>query len=69
MPLVINSLRADTQTHTHTHANTHAYRHSRTEAVLRNQARAWFKNATTVRTYTHNNGACIHPYRNTMLPY
>ena len=27
------------------------------------------KNVTTVRIYTHNNGACIHPYRNTMLPY
>ena len=27
------------------------------------------KNMTTVRIYTHNNGACIHPYQNTMLPY
>ena len=30
---------------------------------------AIIKNANTVRIYTHNNGACIHPYRNTMLPY
>ena len=48
MPLVINSLRGR---HTHTQTNTHAYRHSRTEAILRNQvhagrrpALAWFKN-------------------------
>ena len=37
-PLVINILGADTQTRTHT--NTHVYRHSQTEAILRNQARA-----------------------------
>ena len=33
MPLVTNSLGADTQTHT----QTQAYRHSWTEAILRNQ--------------------------------
>ena len=35
-PLVIHSLRGG-------HTHTDAYRHSRTEAILRNQARAWFK--------------------------
>ena len=40
-PLIINSLRrADTQIYTHTYT----YRHSRAEAILRNQVRAWFKN-------------------------
>ena len=34
--LVINSLRADTQTHTHTDV--------RMESILRNQVHAWFKN-------------------------
>ena len=29
-----------TYTHTHTHTHTQAYRHSRTEAILRNQAHA-----------------------------
>ena len=38
-PLVINSLGGG---HTHTHTHTHAY--IRTETILRNQARAWFKN-------------------------
>ena len=33
-PIVINSLKGG-----HTHTNTHAYRRSRTEAILRNQAR------------------------------
>ena len=38
-PLVINSLGGGhTNTHTHTHTHTQAYRHSRTEAILRNQA-------------------------------
>ena len=49
MPLVINSLgggdthahaHAHAHAHTHTRARAHAYRHSRTEAILRNQARA-----------------------------
>ena len=31
---------ADTHTHTHTHTHTYI----RTEVILRNQARAWFKN-------------------------
>ena len=35
------------QTHTHTHTHTHTYTHIqtiRTGSILRNQARAWFKN-------------------------
>ena len=55
-PLVINSLGGG---HTHTHTHAQAYRHSRTEAILRNQvltglwpARAWFKKYTTVYTYS-----------------
>ena len=50
MLLVINSLGGG-HTHTHTHTNTHTRILSRTEAILRNQARAglrltcaWFKN-------------------------
>ena len=31
------------------------------------KAHAIIKSVTTVRIYTHNNGACIHPYQNTML--
>ena len=27
------------------------------------------KNLITVRIYTHNNGACIHPYQTTVLPH
>ena len=42
---------------------------SRTAKESRIYMRAIIKNATTVRIYTHNNGACIHHYRNTMLPY
>ena len=47
MPLVFNSLGADTQTHTYTHTDVHI------KEILRNQARtslwsahAWFKNLT-----------------------
>ena len=40
-PLVINSLGGG---HTHTRKHTHMHIDSRTKAILRNQARAWFKN-------------------------
>ena len=36
---------ADTHTHTHTHTHTYI----RTEVILRNQARAWFKNTLGVK--------------------
>ena len=39
-PLAIHNLGGG-HTHTHTHTHTHAY--IRTEVILRNQARAWFK--------------------------
>ena len=49
----ITSLVINNQTHTHTH--THTYRHSRTEAILRNQAstglwpaHAWFSNDSNI---------------------
>ena len=38
MQSVINSLGGE-----HTQAHMHTYRHSQTEAILRNQAHAWFK--------------------------
>ena len=40
MPLVINSLGANTYTNTHTHTDV------RTETILGNQAHAWFKNGS-----------------------
>ena len=46
-PLVINSLggrHTQTQTHTQTHTHKHTHTDVRTETILRNQARAWFKN-------------------------
>ena len=51
MPLVINSLGADTQTYTHTYTHIEVC----TEKIVRNQAfvglrpvRAWFKNYTSI---------------------
>ena len=35
---------------------------SRSVKESRNYARAIIKNTTTMWIYTHNNGACIHPY-------
>ena len=40
---------------------------SRTAKESRIYACAIIKNATTMRIYTHNNGACIHPYQTTVL--
>ena len=53
MLIVFHSLGVDTQTSTHSHACMHAHMHARThthtyirtEVILRNQARAWFKNS------------------------
>ena len=50
-PLVINSLGGG---HTHTHA------YIRTETILRNQARAWFKNIANPKIqYNYSNNNCI----------
>ena len=63
MPLVINSLEGG---HTNTHANTHTYRHLRTEAILRNQGRAWFNNVGQRLKVRHRS---IAKYCYSALPY
>ena len=42
---------------------------SHTAKQSRIYERAIIKSVTTVRIYTHNNRACIHPYQTTRLPH
>ena len=73
-PLVIHSLGGGhTRTCANTHANPHAYRHSRTEAILRNQARAgyrpacaWFKNKNAGYNTRHACSACMDSQENSL---